>query len=317
MVFVVKIDNGVLDICKSYGVKNYSKLTKKRITDKNGHSRFVWVKINKEKVLKRTSNDDFIDNESSSSVKNSLINIKSVIETNKNNNLKVYRLLKNMYKILPENFNGFEIVQKLSDAEFNVNDKKIHILNCKTPDDYRKSVGIHEIIHAIDYYISNNGDFFSKQYKNFLGLYKINELPEKFTNMQQEYNNILDRTSKRLMEIDESQFASKDEYKNSDQVKEALQEKNDFIKRYFNNGDDCLADILDILNKEREEKPLFLPGTHAYMDIDNIGISELLSNYMVISFLFPEKKIELQEYVPGLINFADILIDKMHRELQL
>lgn len=38
------------ELCKSYGIKNYSKLTKKRITDKNGHSRFVWVKNEEIKI---------------------------------------------------------------------------------------------------------------------------------------------------------------------------------------------------------------------------------------------------------------------------
>lgn len=45
-IFIFNKSSNSFEFHKSYGHKDTSKLVKKRITDKNGHSRFVWVKNN-------------------------------------------------------------------------------------------------------------------------------------------------------------------------------------------------------------------------------------------------------------------------------
>ena len=48
MKVVIKLNPDTIELLKSFGIKNYSKLTRKRIVDKNGHSRIVWVKQNED-----------------------------------------------------------------------------------------------------------------------------------------------------------------------------------------------------------------------------------------------------------------------------
>ena len=40
---IVKNDAEMQEIMKAYGRKDFAKLHKERVTDKNGKSRFVWV----------------------------------------------------------------------------------------------------------------------------------------------------------------------------------------------------------------------------------------------------------------------------------
>ena len=51
--FIIKYDEEINDLMKSFGRKDYAKLQKKRITDKNGKSRMVWVKVDQVKTNNR------------------------------------------------------------------------------------------------------------------------------------------------------------------------------------------------------------------------------------------------------------------------
>jgi len=51
--FLIKYDEEINDLMKSFGRKDYAKLQKKRITDKNGKSRMVWVKVDQAKTNNR------------------------------------------------------------------------------------------------------------------------------------------------------------------------------------------------------------------------------------------------------------------------
>lgn len=54
MKVVVKTDEKIIDLLKSYGHKNYSRLQKVPIVDKNGHTRMVYKKVDEDKKSVKT-----------------------------------------------------------------------------------------------------------------------------------------------------------------------------------------------------------------------------------------------------------------------
>lgn len=325
MVIVVKIDNSVLDICKSFGVKNYSKLTKKRITDKNGHSRFVWVK-NEIPVIRKlfVSKDLYVDNSDNS------------IEVDVQNIQSFFSYLKHSECPLP--IKG--IISKYNDYQRNRNiNYKIKAASSLSTS-RTNSIGIiyipnnnskntmssffHELAHSINFMLGESvfqtefTESFSKL-NDAINEERIDEIPDSFMSFLTENDylrNNVDRT-----EADRI-FNEIETLRENNVPKDLLLNKNMELMRaldkelhpdnFYLYGNLCgILDTMSFGKLNDNKKIKDGHGSAYYTDI-NVNKSELLSDYISMSICsekakelfdnaFPKTSKQLN-YIIGFIN---------------
>lgn len=330
MVIVVKIDNSVLDICKSYGIKNYSKLTKKRITDKNGHSRFVWVKINNDEKIITISSDNYkrlliYTSDNSKSVAELLDKHIKKLNNCKFNDIKSYKIINYIFALKRQNrtFKGFSLLES-NNEEPHLECKYLgnrlvgsEIFISESLNSYDYDSFVHEVTHAIDSYITKELKTFTEYYNDqLLEEFKGCQLPDFL-----EEKNISYMNQKKDLENKLHYFKSEISYQELlDRIEEynavinsynnLVNENEDF---YYNKGYQLVNDIFNAINKNK----LVRDGKVEKIRDDNYYenhpvIQEVIAQYITISLYHPELKKLFDNQMPGFNHFMKNLINEMY-----
>ena len=305
MVIVVKIDNSVLDICKSYGIKNYSKLTIKRITDKNGHSRFVWVKNEVDIKYKSNVFKNIFYNLTNNGTKSAEIGFNFIRE--KVQDEKIKELFSN-FNHIGANFDNFRATTgtPLFHPPENGRKSYIKLHSIKDMNDKENIMTfIHECTHYFDYYCNDYPFNFSSLFNDdFMKKYKIDELPTEFneykTRVQIRINELDNEINDIPQDISQVEFLEKMvKIKNELEIVKSEFEviSNSDFEDFFN----CLS-IGKILSNSNHSPKYFSKVN---------PINECLAIYISFKAVYPKAVEMINKIKPGVTEYLDYILNNM------
>lgn len=323
------------ELCKSFGVKNYSRLTKKRITDKNGHSRFVWVKNgneNKEIKRKLVIQRDYKIMPQDESIEVNDQNIQSYLDYLKESGCDYY--IKDFIKNFnfAQSFNHKNIkIKAVSSISNSGIDNDLNILIPNDNSRNTMSVFFHELSHLIclmlgrQIGLSEITDSWNSL-DNCIYEEKIQEIPDDMLSFLNE-NDFLRKNVNHTSSNNILNQISKIKSENNDNLKELLEKRkefyNQFDKEMFPENYYIYAGLCGLLDSmsfgylNDNKKILDGHGTKYFNNNINIVKSEILADYISMSICskdakkifdktFPKTSKELNIKIKWISNFMEV-----------
>lgn len=293
------------EISKSLGIKNYSKLTKKRIIDKNGHSRFVWVKNEVDLKYERNILKDTFYTITNNGKKSAEIGFKFIKEKVQDEKIKE---LFSLFYNLGANFDTFKSTTGTPAFHPPKRRKKsyIELHSIKNIEDKENIMTfVHECTHYFDYYCNDYP--FSYTYsmnEEFMNKYKIEELPSDIENYQNKIQNKINELDRQMENLPNN--LSQDKLlEKIIAIKQELEESVMELKIFSN------PDFYDFFNCLSEGNILKSSNHNSEYFTNVKPLTECLAIYVSFKAIYPKALDIINEIKPGIIDDLNIIFDNI------